>query len=281
MSAQTTILHMFWSHSFDLWLQELKSDADIWELLVKSDRCVCESHNGLHVCKVVIDRLIVLRLVHIVTGQYCRLNNGHFWTIFFLNRGAPNPEEVLKFDMHTPDVCAKAWPPKYMTCKRVKGVAVHYLRTVQSDMCKLTGLTRVMHVHNGKHGVKAEVTSIEKTEVTCAASLQRHAFLLLSNNYCNGLVKFVAQWLRMFTVCKMASSTAQWHLPSCCSSAYPRSRDQVCLWPRNGTGSRHLFSPLRRAGEASEKEDLGRQGCDGCAFARQNSSQHASLAAAS
>lgn len=79
-----------------------------------------------------------MRLIYIVTGQYCRLNNGQFWTIFFVNWGAPHPEEKLKFDAHTPDVCAKARPPKYMTCKRAKGVVVHYLRTIQTHMCKLT-----------------------------------------------------------------------------------------------------------------------------------------------
>ncbi len=77
-----------------------------------------------------------LRLKHSVTAQCCRLRNDYYWTIFFVQWGASNPEEKLKYDLHTPDVCARARPPNGMTCKRSKGVAVHYLR--QTNMCKLT-----------------------------------------------------------------------------------------------------------------------------------------------
>ncbi|DBA75318.1 TPA: hypothetical protein ACH3X1_010590 [Trebouxia sp. C0004] len=48
-----------------------------------------------------------------------QLRNGHYWTILFVNWGAANPEEKLKYDTHTADVCAKACPPNYMTFEHI------------------------------------------------------------------------------------------------------------------------------------------------------------------
>lgn len=58
------------------------------------------------------------------------------WIIFLPDSTAKDPNEQMRLDLHTPDVCRDAQPPIYMTCRRAKIVSEHFLRIVQAYMCE-------------------------------------------------------------------------------------------------------------------------------------------------
>ncbi|KAL0046909.1 hypothetical protein WJX82_001449 [Trebouxia sp. C0006] len=63
-----------------------------------------------------------------------RLYEGGVWIIFLPDSTAKDPNEQMRLDLHTPDVCRDAQPPIYMTCRRAQIVSEHFLRIVQAYM---------------------------------------------------------------------------------------------------------------------------------------------------
>ena len=63
-----------------------------------------------------------------------------------VNNKAKRRDEMLKYDVHTPDLCAKSWPQLLMTAGRAVRAVEHYLRTVQQHMSKYAHL-QIYTVH--------------------------------------------------------------------------------------------------------------------------------------